>query len=341
MKKNRLPNSLRIRRGYLGLCCILPLLVTTCREHEKRDQIAKLDNEISSLDKKIDDARDLRTANVPSNLRATQARYAMASDSLDKNLDTLETCIMNNEMLFSIAFNNYATRIGNDFKISKFLSKNDIAVFKTQVASLDTMEYIQEMARQRILKDNGSLNDLSYFFEMFDLDSVNQVLDNKLDWMFFDAETPDTNDIDVTGILTFENPELTNALKTEQNILNRAWGENALKSELGETDSLRMAELSVPNDSVMCDQINAKYDSVQRKTLDDFANKNVTENTPNFTIPEFDSIRTKYMKNDSLIRVYNKTFSDMMDAEDSLNQYRQKMIKTRDSLIEKRSELQK
>ena len=63
------------------------------------------------------------------------------------------------------------------------------------------------------------------------------------------------------------------------------------------------------------------------------------EYVPNFNIPEFESVRKQYLRNDSVINNYNEIFFDMSKAEDSLEQYRQSIIRQRDSLVEKRNEL--
>ncbi len=338
MKKIKLTNPLKTRNFYLALGCILPLLFVMCHEKGKQAQRDNLDTQISSLDKEINATKNLRTAEMPSHLRSTQSRYINASDSLEKAADTAGVCMMENEDLLLWAFDKYAKRIGQDFQISRFLSQNDITTFQKHIALLDSMDYVPEMARERILKNEGSLNDLSYFLELLDFDSINAKLDNKLAWNFyFDSVNSDDGDSLEISVVNFEKPELNTALSDEQKLLNRAWKRNTLQEELNKTDSLRTADITNTNDSAVQAQISAKYDSLKTQVVSTFAD--MPEYMPNFEIPEFDSVRTQYLRNDSVINNYNEIFKSMMRAEDTLEQYRQNVIRMRDSLVEKRNEL--
>lgn len=337
MKKFNFTNYLKTRRFYLALAFFLPMFFIMCREQEKQAQRDKLDNQISNLNKKISEVQDLHSAQMPKNLHNTQIRYINASDSLYKNADTISVCMMQNEDLLMLAFNNYASRIGRDFQISKFLPQSDIKTFQKYISKLDSMDYIQEMARQRVLNNNGSLHDLSYFLELFDFDSINSELQNKLAWDFYtDSTVSDDEQIEVST-LCFADSVLNTTLRAETNLLNRAWRKNTLQSELNQNDSLRESEMLNTTDSAVCAQINSKYDSLQNQIHNEF--DIMDEYTPNFSIPEFDSVRKSYMRNDSLINAYNKTADDMFKAEDTLIGYRQTMIRKRDSLIKERIEL--
>lgn len=309
----------------------LPALFMTCHEQEKQAERNNLNIQISDLDKKIHQTRDLHTAHVPQNLRNVQSRYNNAADSLDKRADTIGVCMMQNEDLLLFAFNNYATRVGRDFQISKFLSANDIAIFQKYIAGLDSVDYVVDMARARILSGTGSLNDLSYFLELLDFDSVNSELENKLAWDFYtDFGITDSEPVEI-ATLVFGNDELNHALRTEQNLLSHAWRKNILQSKSEKKDSLRATDMDIILDS--------NHDSLQNSAISGL--ENMDEYMPNFDIPEFDSVRTQYMHNDSMIREYNKMFDNMLNAEDSLIQYRRAMVHERDSLISARQKLEK
>lgn len=328
---------LKTKHPYVIMAFALPMLFIMCREREKQAERENLDTQISTLDNKISNTRNLRTAPMPQNLQNTQARYNSATDSLDKQADTIGICMMQNEDLLLFAFNNYAVRIGRDFQMSKFLPATDIATFQKHIAKIDSMDYIVDMARARILSGNGSLNDLSYFLELLDFDSVNTGLENKLAWDFY-IDTNMTNDesVEVTT-LVFDNPELNNVLRNEKNLLNHAWRKNVMQSGLNKSDSLYSAHLMPAPDSGRQEHINAKYDSLQNQIISEY--ENIDKYMPNFDIPEFDSVRAQYMHNDSIIQAYNKTFDNMLNAEDTLIQYRQNMMRKRDSLIEERKNL--
>lgn len=339
MKNNRLMSFLKTKRPYVVMAFALPVLFATCREQERQAERDSLNTQISDLDKQIYQTRDLHTARVPQNLRNTQSRYNNAADSLDKCADTVGLCMMQNEDLLLFAFNNYATRVGRDFQMSKFLSESDIAILKNHITGLDSMDYVVEMARMRILSNMGSLNDLSYFLEFLDFDSVNSKLENKLAWNFYiDTTTTDTEPIEVST-LDFANPELNAALRTEKNLLNRAWRKNTMQDALNKNDSLRVQDIADIKDSVQYENIYTKYDSLQKQIISEF--ETMDEFVPNFDIPEFDSVRIQYMRNDSMIREYNKIFDNMLNAEDSLIQYRQDMVRKRDSLVSARQKLEK
>ena len=330
MKTNKLFNSLKTRHTYVCMVALLPFLVMTCHHREKQNQIKKLDTQISTLDKEISGTSNFRTAKMPANLTNTQARYNTATDSLNNQADTLQICMLNNESLVTRAFNNYATRIGRDFQASAFLPKSDIIAFQQHIANLDSMDFIHEQARSRILQNKGSLHDLSYFFEMLDFDSINCVLNNKLAWNFYSGNVFDDGVAMEESVLNFENDTLNAVLQNEINLLNRAWEQNNVKQP--------------NNDSTQIVQPSNKPDSVTRtqNDKDTTTTFNVLQpGAPNFSIPEFDSVRIQYMRNDSIINAYNNMFMNMIRAEDSLEQYRQQMIHTRDSLVERRNELEK
>ena len=338
MSKNNSTNYFKTRRTYLAVCFCLPLVFITCHEQEKKAQRNDLDNKISTLDKKIQETQDLRTAKMPAHLHNTQSRYINAADSLDKKADTVGICMMENEDLLLLAFNNYAVRIGQNFQMSDFLSKNDITTLQQHIAQFDSVDFVQDMARERILHNNGSLNDLSYFLELLDFDSINSKLDNKLAWNFYtDSTNIDSEEPVETSVLNFEKPELNQALITEQNLLKRAWKRNTLQEELNKTDSLQNIDMANAIDSATQTQIASKYDSLKTQMVKTFTE--MPEYVPNFNIPEFESVRKQYLHNDSVINNYNETFFDMSKAEDSLEQYRQSIIRQRDSLVEKRNEL--
>lgn len=318
MNKKSLFNPLKINRKYLALMCSLPLLVVTCKNHENQAQRKELDNQISNLSKEIEETQDFRTAKVPNYLQKTQSRYIDATDSLTNSSDTIELCVNQNDSLVMHAFNNYATRIGRDFQISKFLPQVDILTFQEFISGLDSADFTSDMAHQRIMNNTGSMHDLSYFLEAIDFDSINTKLCNKLMWNFYSDTSVNDFESNEIGILEFENPELNKAIHTETELLNRAW---ALKQK----DTLHT------NDTVTYN------DSTEHKQTKDVTIINYEK--PNFDIPEFDSIRIQYTHNDSLINRYTNTWNGMTSAEDSLIQYRQAIIRKRDSLINKRQKL--
>ncbi len=335
MKKNNVSSTIKPKHAYMGGFLLLALLMATCRNQEKQQKIERLDNQIYNLDNEIKATKNLHDAKIPKRLHSTQARYNNITDSLTYNQDTLDSCIADNEKLVAHAFNNYAMRIGKRFQLSQFLSQKDISTFQQYIAKLDTMEFVQEMARKRILQNNGSLHDLSYFLEMLDLDSVNHVLDKKLAWNFYPDELSDKEFDDTEiAVLNFEDSVLNNALNNETNLLNLAWQSNI--AQPNKTDSI--FEINT-FDSVTQKDVIDRNDSVQLQINNRLEQQETYTNKPNFSIPEFDSVRTRYMRNDSVINAFNTTFSNMLEAEDSLEQYRQEVIRKRDSLVERRNEL--
>ena len=64
--------------------------------------------------------------------------------------------------------------------------------------------------------------------------------------------------------------------------------------------------------------------------------------SPNFSIPEFDSVHETYTRNDSIINSYNRYYTTMSGALDSLQKYYQDSItSTLDSLVTRRKALEK
>ena len=303
MKRNKFNNFLKIKPIYLAVF-LVPGIVTMCRNNSREN----LDEQISELDKKIISTNDFSTANVPSKLKPAQQRYVRTKKILTQQYDTLEICINQNDSLTDVAFNNYAVRVGRDFQMSKFLSENDIKIFQQYVAQIDTMNFIHSSARGRILANCGSLHDLSYFLEMFNFDSVNTKLENKLAWNFYRDAVNAADSVDM-AVLNFENDSLNRALIQESELLNMAW-----RAPIYDTSNT--------TDSIAHDTMYA------------------VQSGPNFEIPEFDSVRTQYLHNDSIIRSYQNTMDTMFRAEDSLQEYKQSIRRQRDSLIQKRNELE-
>lgn len=305
MKKNFFQNPLKIRNPKLALACMLPLVFVMCRNYEKRVERNRLDNEISQVKQEIRTNKNLHTVRVPQKLRDTQIRYNNATDSVNKNADTMDWCMNQNDSLLIRAYNNYAERVGRDFQMSVFLPDSDIAVYQKyvlQLNSFDSVDMTIEHARRRILNNTASLNDVSLFFEYMP-DSINHELRNPLGWNFYmDTTNNDTLEMAVYG---FTDSVLFDALKNEKKLLNNAW---------------------VKNDSVAVDTDNI------------FTNYF----SPNFSIPEFDSVHETYKRNDSIINSYNRYYTTMSGALDSLQKYYQDSItSTLDSLVTRRKALEK
>ena len=200
MKKNFFQNPLKIRSPKLALACMLPLVFVMCRNYEKRVERNRLDNEISQVKQEIRTNKNLHTVRVPQKLRDTQIRYNNATDSVNKNADTMDWCMNQNDSLLIRAYNNYAERVGRDFQMSVFLPDSDIAVYQkyvSQLNSFDSVDMTIEHARRRILNNTASLNDVSLFFEYMP-DSINHELRNPLGWNFYmDTTNNDTLEMSV------------------------------------------------------------------------------------------------------------------------------------------------
>lgn len=312
MKNNRHNSFLKIKPIYLFLACSVFGLVTNCNNQSRKN----LDKQITELDKKITNTRDFSTADVPQKLKPAQKRYVRTQKSLTDNADIIDICMRQNDSLFANAFNNYAVRVGHDYQLSGYLPPHDITTFQKHLTQLDSMDFIKESARKRILQNHGSLHDLSYFLEMMDFDSINSELENKLAWHFY-IDTNNAPDSLEQSVLNFENPELNNALMAESNLLAQAWQQN-------------FAHISVQQDTLIRPDSTANMDT---------ANTESHVVKPNFLIPEFDSIKTRYLHNDSVIGQYKNTMDTMLYDEASFYEYVQSMRRKRDSLVQKRREI--
>ena len=276
-----------------------------CRNYEKHVERNRLDNKISQVKQEIRTNKNLHTVRVPQKLRDTQIRYNNATDSVNKNADTMDWCMNQNDSLLIRAYNNYAERVGRNFQMSVFLPDSDIAVYQkyiSQLNSFDSVDITIEHARRRILNNTASLNDVSLFFEYMP-DFINHELRNPLGWNFYmDTTNNDTLEMSVYG---FTDSVLFDALKNEKKLLNNAW---------------------VKNDSVAVDTDNIFINYF----------------SPNFSIPEFDSVHETYTRNDSVINSYNRYYTTMSGALDSLQKYYQDSItSTLDSLVTRRKALEK
>lgn len=268
MKKT--PKNFKFNKlNVLGLVCFICITTVMCHRQEQQDKIKKLDNQIANLDKKIYQSRDIRTAPVPEKLRGTQKRYNTIVDSIQTISDSLDMYAAYNDSLISRAFNNYAMRIGQDFQLSQFLSAGDISIFQKHIANLDTMDFVKESARQRILHNAGSLNDLSYFLEMLDYDSVNQKLSNKLAWDFvMDTTANDIDTVNLIPVLNFDTTNtngaiINNALIREQNLLNIAFVKpDTTAHHVPEIDSVYKNPLYRHNDSVLKNENNTMQHAI-------------------------------------------------------------------------------
>ena len=250
---------------------ILSFATVMCRKAEKQNKIERLDSQIADVDKKISQARDIRNAPMPNHLRATQKRYNTSMDSLQNAGDSLDKYAMYNDSVMAHAFDKYAVRIGRDFQLSQFLSPTDISVFQKHIANLDTMDFIHENARQRILRGLGSLNDLSYFMEIIDYDSVNEQLTNKLAWDFV-LDSTGTDTANLIAVLNFDTLQqngntINNAMRREQQLLNSAYTKPDTNSHatILEIDSAYQDLKYQYNDSVL----RANQKVTERATLEE------------------------------------------------------------------------
>lgn len=249
MKKNKT----NIKYSLFTSVIFTSMMVATCHGIDKQTKIERLDNQIAELDKKITQTTDVKKAPIPKNLNNVKHKI---TDSVQNNADSTEFYYAYNDSLINDAFNKYAMRIGRDFQISQFLSQNDILVFQKHLAKLDSTDFIHEQARKRILNNNGSLNDLSYFLEIIDYDSVNHELENKLSWNFDSYFGTDTNTVMITPVLSFDTTykdgaKINHALMTEQNLLNLAWNKPDTNTVVPEIDSMYKNSAFTHNDSVL------------------------------------------------------------------------------------------
>ncbi len=296
MKKNKT----NIKYSLFTSVIFTSMIVTTCHGIDKQTKIERLDNQIAELDKKIIQTTDVKKAPIPKNLNNVKHKI---TDSVQNNADSTEFYYTYNDSLINDAFNKYAMRIGHDFQISQFLSQNDILVFQKHLAKLDSTDFIHEQARKRILNNNGSLNDLSYFLEIIDYDSVNHELENKLSWNFDSYFGTDTDTVMTTPVLSFDTTykdgaKINHALMTEQNLLNLAL---------------------------------IKYDT------------NVVDSGAYRHIPEVDSMykNSAFTHNDSVLRKHDEYAQRAISIEDSLHKYKNTLTKQRDSLVRERKKLEK
>lgn len=249
MKKNKT----NIKYSLFTSVIFTSMMVTTCHGIDNQTKIERLDNQIAELDKKITQTTDVKKTPIPKNLNNVKHKI---TDSVQNNADSTEFYYTYNDSLINDAFNKYAMRIGRDFQISQFLSRNDILVFQKHLAKLDSTDFIHEQARKRILNNNGSLNDLSYFLEIIDYDSVNHELENKLSWNFDSYFDVDTDSIVLTPVLSFDTTykngiNINNALATEQKLLNLAWNKPDTNTVVPEIDSMYKNSAFTHNDSVL------------------------------------------------------------------------------------------
>lgn len=260
MKKNKT----NIKYSLFTSVIFTSMMVTTCHGIDNQTKIERLDNQIAELDKKITQTTDVKKAPIPKNLNNVKHKI---TDSVQNNADSTEFYYTYNDSLINDAFNKYAMRIGHDFQISQFLSQNDILVFQKHLAKLDSTDFIHEQARKRILNNNGSLNDLSYFLEIIDYDSVNQELENKLSWNFNSYFDVDTDSIVLTPVLSFDTTykngtNINNALATEQKLLNLAWNKPDTNTVVPEIDSMYKNSVFAHNDSIL-----SKRDEYAQKAI--------------------------------------------------------------------------
>lgn len=251
MKKNKT----NIKYSLFTSVIFTSMMVTTCHGIDNQTKIERLDNQIAELDKKITQTTDVKKTPIPKNLNNVKPNKQI-TDSVQNNADSTEFYYTYNDSLINDAFNKYAMRIGHDFQMSQFLSQNDILVFQKHLAKLDSTDFIHEQARKRILSNNGSLNDLSYFLEIIDYDSVNNELSNKLCWNFNSYFDVDTDSIVLTPVLSFDTTykdgaKINHALMTEQNLLNLAWNKPDTNTVVPEIDSMYKNSVFAHNDSIL------------------------------------------------------------------------------------------
>lgn len=303
MKTNKTPKKINVKCSVFATLVVTSMMVATCHGVEKQNKIERLDSQIADLDKKINHTKGMQT--TPSSKRSynIQNKYNHTIDSLQKSADSAEMYSAYNDSLINDAFNKYAMRIGHDFQISQFLSQNDILVFQKHLAKLDSTDFIHEQARKRILNNNGSLNDLSYFLEIIDYDSANNELSNKLCWNFYTHFGTDTNTVMTTPVLSFDTTykdgaKINHALMTEQNLLNLA--------------------LIKPD-------------------------TNVVDSGAYRHIPEIDSMykNSAFTHNDSVLRKHDEYAQRAISIEDSLHKYKNTLTNQRDSLVRERKKLEK
>ncbi len=256
MKTNKTPKKTNVKCSVFATLVVTSMMVATCHGVEKQNKIERLDSQIADLDKKISHTKGMQTTPVSKRSYNSQNKYSRTIDSLQKSADSAEMYSAYNDSLINDAFNKYATRIGQNFQISQFLSQNDILVFQKYLANLDSTDFIHEQARRRILNNRGSLNDLSYFLEIIDYDSVNHELENKLSWNFDSYFGTDTNTVMTTPVLSFDTTykngaKINHALMTEQKLLNLAWNKPDTNTVVPEIDSMYKKPVFAHNDSIL------------------------------------------------------------------------------------------
>lgn len=271
MKKAKASKNFQPKRSYVALLVLLTLLTVMCRNHEQQNEIKKLDNKIADLNKKINQTHSVHSVSGATASRGSRAQYGKTIDSLQTINDSVDMYVAYNDSVMANAFDKYAVRIGRDFQMSRFLSDNDINVFQKNIAKLDTMDFIHENARQRILRGHGSLNDLSYFLEILDFDSVNQYLTNKLGWNFIVAGD-DFDTANLIAVLNFDTLEpngaaINNAMQREQDLLNLAFANNDTNAthRVPEIDSVRQNPIYKHNDSILRANDNATQRAIQQQ----------------------------------------------------------------------------
>lgn len=322
MKRNKIISAIKTRPISWWTLLVMPgLLLTTCHNDERQNELNELDNQITQLNRKITESQDLYNTDVPQQFKSVQKRYIQSVDSVMHNSDSVAFYINQNDSLLARAFDKYATRVGRNFQISNILPQSDIVCFQNHIAKLDSVGYVQEMARERILNNCASINDLYYFLEMLDVDTLNTELENKLGWLFY-VDILQGDDSTETSVLGFENQTMHSVWMNEKKLLDYAWQQHTVSSD---------TNVDYQN---TCDTNTQVTDATENIFND--------TKTPNFAIPEFDSVRKLYLYNDSVIGAYTRTMQNMFYAEDTLEKkYRAPMMRARDSLILRRQEFEK